>query len=194
MRLVFLKILRFGLIRSLRAIRDIKKGDEVKGRARFVAINTIFPAAGQLLHDCGKVARVVQTGRSHLHFLLFDRLFRFGFSGCGRQRKTTQLSKGEDTQTLIRLMSSCQVHRPSVWAARLPDSPARVRGAQCPWTRRSRPGECAGRVPDRGGTKRRGGTQILQGQGRGQTRWRRENSKSSKVWGDHWLILKRRRF
>ena len=57
-----MKLSRFGLIRSLRAIRDIKKGDEVKGKTLFAAITMIFPAVGQLLHDCGKVARVVQTG------------------------------------------------------------------------------------------------------------------------------------
>ena len=154
-----MKLSRFGLIRSLRAIRDIKKGDEVKGKTLFAAITMIFLAAGQLLHDRGKVAWVVQTGWSLPHFLLFFSFFSSGVAPVDAEDKERRRSDPK-VKTLPKknqgLMIFCQVHWPSVWAARLSDPPARIRRAQCPRTWRSWLGDCARRILDRGGTKWRG--------------------------------------
>ena len=91
-----IKVWSHSFTESIPRYQERRGGDN--RRNTFAAITMIFPAAGQLLHDCGKVARVVQTGWSILHFLHFELLlFRCGSSGCGRQRKTTQRSKGEDS-------------------------------------------------------------------------------------------------
>merc|ERR1712107_340891 len=79
---------RFGLIRSLRAIRDLKKGDEL------------------LVNYHMTVAKSPEWYRQVrlASMLKFFVLLRFGSSGCGRQRKMTQQSKGTST-----VSTSCKV-------------------------------------------------------------------------------------
>ena len=84
--------------------------------------------------------------------------------------------------------SCCQVHRPSVRAARLSDPLTRVWGALCPRAWGSRPGNRAGGVLDRGGSERGGGPLVFSGSGRSQGGAGGENSKSkSEIWRNNWL-------
>ena len=116
-------------------------------------------------------------------------LLRFGSSGCGKQRKMTQQSKGSDSYMYgCSKGSCCQVHRPSVRAARLSDPPTWVWGALCPWAWGSRPGNRAGGVLDWGGPERGGGPLVFSGSGRSQGGAGGENSKSkSEIWRNNWL-------
>ena len=101
----------------------------------------------------------------------------------------TQQSKGSDSY-MYRCSkgSCCQVHRPSVRAARLSDPLTRVWGALCPRAWGSRPGNRAGGVLDRGGSERGGGPLVFSGSGRSQGGAGGENSKSkSEIWRNNWL-------
>ena len=181
---------RFGLIRSLRAIRDLKKGDEVWGwMLKDFTIKPHFPSCWstttwQWRSLPSGTARYVWPQCSNSIVL-----FRFGSSGCGRQRKMTQQSKGSDSYMYgCSKGSCCQVHRPSVRAARLSDPPTRVWGALCPRAWGSRPGNRAGGVLDWGGPERGGGPLVFSGSGRSQGGAGGENSKSkSEIWRNNWL-------
>ena len=95
---------RFGLIRSLRAIRDLKKGDEVWGwMLKDFTIKPHFPSCWstttwQWRSLPSGTARYVWPQCSNSIVL-----FRFGSSGCGRQRKMTQQSKGSDFCIYVRM-------------------------------------------------------------------------------------------
>ena len=181
---------RFGLIRSLRAIRDLKKGDEVWGwMLKDFTTKPHFPSCWstttwQWRSLRSGTARYVWPQCSNSIVLL-----RFGCSGCGRQRKMTQQSKGSDSYMYKYSKGSCcQVHRPSVRAARLSDPLTWVWGALCPRAWGSRPGNRAGGVLDRGGSERGGGPLVFSGSGRSQGGAGGENTKSkSEIWRDNRL-------
>ena len=210
---IWLDLPRFGLIRSLRAIRDIKKGDEVTKEKHFLANIMISVAPGQLLHDSGKVSGVVQTGSlsstcvpfwsaPHQVWLQWMRKTKKDDAAIQRWKPSTTRSwlpfflryidrQYELQGYRIPLPESEELCVPEPEGVDLEIVPAEYLTEDL-----TELITLFSQVLDRGGSEWGGGPQLCEREGGRETWWEREDSKSASVWRNHrrWLILRRVRF